>query len=96
MGSVLIINALSITQITVLTKKLDFKTKTKTSLLSAIISGIVGIGMAYTGFGVWALVAQVLSKQTIYTIGLWFSIVGGLTSASTKRTLNICGDSDRN
>lgn len=72
MGSVLIINALSITQITVLTKKLDFKTKTKTSLLSAIISGIVGIGMAYTGFGVWALVAQVLSKQTIYTIGLWF------------------------
>ena len=25
-----------------------------------------------------------------------FSIVGGLTSASTKRTLNICGDSDRN
>lgn len=70
-GLVLIINALSHTQQINLTKKIDFKTKTKASLISAIISGIVGIAMAYSGFGVWALVAQQLSKQTIYTIVLW-------------------------
>lgn len=28
--------------------------------------------MALTGFGVWALVGQLLSRQTIYTVCLWF------------------------
>lgn len=71
MGSILIINALSITQVTTLTKRLDFKTKTKASLISAVLSGVVGILMAYSGFGVWALVAQIISKQTLFTICLW-------------------------
>ncbi len=71
MGSVLFLNALSITQYTVLTKRLDFKTKTKASFLSAVGSGIIGIVMACAGFGVWALVAQQLSKQFLYTVCLW-------------------------
>lgn len=70
-GLVLFFNALSITQVTILTKRIDFKTKTKASLISAILSGIVGIEMAYTGFGVWALVGQMLSKQLLYTLCLW-------------------------
>lgn len=70
-GFVLLLNALSITQVTILTKRIDFKTKTKASLISSIFSGIVGIAMAYTGFGVWALVGQLLSKQLIYTLSLW-------------------------
>lgn len=70
-GLVLIINGLSLTQQTNLTKKIDFKTKTKASIVSAILSGVIGIVMAYTGFGVWALVAQLLSKQIVYTIALW-------------------------
>ena len=71
MGCVIIINALSITQITNLTKKIDFKTKTKASLISALLSGVIGIVMAYSGFGVWALVAQIVSKQALMTICLW-------------------------
>ena len=74
MGWILILQALSITQITILTKRIDFKTKTKASLLSAIISGIVGIVMAILGFGVWALVGQQLSRQLIYTICMWILI----------------------
>lgn len=70
-GLVLIINALSLTQQTNLTKKIDFKTKTKASIVSAVLSGIVGIAMAYMGYGVWALVAQQLSKQAVYTVALW-------------------------
>ena len=70
-GLLLFFNALSITQVTILTKRIDFKTKTKASLISAILSGIVGIAMAYTGFGVWALVGQMLSKQLLYTFCLW-------------------------
>ena len=70
-GLVLFCNALSITQVTILTKRIDFKTKTKASLFSAVISGVVGIAMAFGGFGVWALVAQQLARQFFYTAGLW-------------------------
>lgn len=42
MGLILIIQALSITQTTILTKQIDFKTKTKASLVSAVLSGFVG------------------------------------------------------
>lgn len=71
MGFILIIQALSLVQNTILTKKIDFKTKTKASVISAVISGIVGIGMALYGFGVWALVGQLLSRQVLYTLFLW-------------------------
>lgn len=71
MGTILIINALSITQVTVLTKQIDFKTKTKASIISAGVSGVVGISMAYAGFGVWSLVAQQVSRQILYTVCLW-------------------------
>lgn len=72
MGVVLIIQSLSQVQNTILTKLLDFKTKTKASFISALVSGVVGIGMAYSGFGVWSLVGQVLSRQLLYTVLLWF------------------------
>lgn len=71
MGLILIIQALSITQVTILTKRIDFKTKTKASLFSAICSGVIGIVMAFNGFGVWSLVSQQILKQTLYTIVLW-------------------------
>lgn len=71
MGLLLIFQALSITQVTSLIKKVDFKTKTKASFYSAIISGIIGIALAYCDFGVWALVVQLLSRQLLNTICLW-------------------------
>lgn len=71
MAVILIINALSITQNTVLIKKLDFKTKTKASLTAAVLSGVVGIAMAFLGFGVWALVGQQITRNLSNTICLW-------------------------
>ena len=71
MSVILIINALSIVQNAVLTKRIDFKTKTKASFISSILSGAIGIGMALYGFGVWALVGQQISRQAINTICLW-------------------------
>jgi len=71
MGLVLIIQALSIVQNTILTIKIDFKTKTKASLISSVISGVVGIGMAFMGYGVWSLVGQQLTRQLLYTACLW-------------------------
>lgn len=71
MGLMLIFQALSITQVTILTKRLDFKSKTYASLTAAVLSGIIGIVMAYYGFGVWALVGQKLSQSLCYSISLW-------------------------
>lgn len=71
MGLILIIQALSIVQNTILTRRIDFKTKTKATIISAISSGVIGISMAFAGFGVWSLVGQQLSRQIIYTGLLW-------------------------
>lgn len=70
-GLLLFLNAVSLVHTTILTKRIDFKTKTKASISSAVLSGALGIGMAYAGFGVWALVGQLLSRQLIYTLVLW-------------------------
>ena len=72
MGVILIFQALSIVQMTILSRNVDFKTKTKASVISAVSSGVIGIGMALYGFGVWSLVAQLLSRQLIYSVSLWF------------------------
>lgn len=71
MGLLLIFQALSIVQYTILSRRIDFKTKTKASVSSAIISGIIGIVMAFCGCGVWSLVGQQLSRQLFYSISLW-------------------------
>lgn len=39
-----------------------------------ILSGIVGVCMAYTGFGVWALVGQNLTMTLADTLILWFTV----------------------
>ncbi len=57
----LIINALAIVQKTILVKRVDFRTQTKVSLFSAILSGIIGISLASKSFGVWALCWQQIS-----------------------------------
>ena len=67
----LIIGALGMVQQTRLTKRIDFKTQTKITIAATALSGIVGIGMALTGFGVWALVAQQLISQIISTVLLY-------------------------
>ena len=72
MGSIVIINAFAIIQRTILVKKLDFKTQTKVSLISSIFSGVVGIGMALGGLGVWSLVGQQISRQFLNSAFLWF------------------------
>ena len=67
----IIIGALAMVQRTRLTKRIDFKSQTKITVISSITSGVVGIGMALTGFGVWALVGQNLTTLALSTIMLW-------------------------
>lgn len=67
----LVFNAFSLVQTSILAKKLDFKTQMKISMLAVTISGVIGIVMAYRGFGVWSLVAQMVSQSLFQSILLW-------------------------
>ena len=69
---ILIINALGIIPRTIFIINVDFKVQTKASLISSLVSGIVGISMALFGLGVWSLVGQQLSRQLLNTFFLWF------------------------
>ena len=53
-------------------KTMEFKRFFVATLYGTIISAIVGIGLAYAGFGVWALVAQYLTNSIIDTVALFF------------------------
>ena len=70
-GWVLIINAFAIIPRTILVRNINFKTQTKVSLIASLSSGIIGIGMALTGWGVWSLVGQQLTRQLFNTVFLW-------------------------
>ena len=51
---------------------LDFKSKAKVSVFAVIGSSIIGIYLAYNGFGVWALVAQMIASNSIKTLLLYY------------------------
>lgn len=61
----LIINSFIQIQITKLVIELNFKALAIRAVLSAFISGIVGILLAFYGFGVWALVFQSLISAIV-------------------------------
>lgn len=71
MGLCLIINAFSSIQYTVLSKRLEFEKKSKAAIVASFVSGIAGIWMAVAGYEVWALVAQQMVKELVYSILLW-------------------------
>lgn len=66
-----IINSLAVVQRALLSVNIDFKTQAKASFSAALISGCIGIGLAYSGYGVWALVVQQLLNLGINTGLLW-------------------------
>ncbi len=55
-------------------KKMLFKRFFFSTLIGTVGSAVVGIVMAYTGFGAWALVAQYLFNSTTDTVVLWFTV----------------------
>ena len=67
----LIISGIGLIQRTILTKKIDFKLQTKISLVSALLSGGIGIAMAMYGWGVWSLVWKTLSLNIFSVVLLW-------------------------
>ncbi len=74
LGLTLIIAGVRNIQNVYLAKTMRFRFSFWATLISTIISAIIGIGMAYGGYGVWALVGQQVSKQLLSAIVLWITV----------------------
>lgn len=67
----LILNSLIGVQTAKLTIDLNFKALAQRSVIASLLSGILGVILAYFGWGVWALVAQTLLCSLINLIFIW-------------------------
>ena len=70
-GLNLIISSFSVVQRAKLTIALNFKLQAVTSLIAVVISGVIGVYMAYVGYGVWAIAFQALLNNFLNTLLLW-------------------------
>ncbi len=70
-GLNLLFNSLCVVQQALLTVRIDFKTQAKISLTATVLSGVIGIVLAYKGYGVWALVVQMVSSASFRMVLLW-------------------------
>ena len=70
----MLIGSFSMVQSAHVSRKLEFKKYFFSSLSGQTLSGIVGVTMACTGFGVWALVTQSLIKRLTSTTVLYFIV----------------------
>lgn len=71
MSLVMIIGSFGIVQSAILTRNMNFKAQTKITLTASILSGAIGITMAYRGLGVWSLVGQQISAAFFRSVALW-------------------------
>ena len=84
-GINIIIGSLANVQRAILTINVDFRTQSLVSITGALLSGGIGIYLAYIGYGVWALVAQTLINGAVQSGLLWIL---------SKDKFKICFDED--
>lgn len=68
----MIITSFAIVQRTQLSKKIDFKSQAIVTIVSCVLRSIVGLTMAFTGFGVWAIVGQSITGAIVTTLLLCY------------------------
>ena len=66
------VNSLSVVQVAKLTVDINFKAQARATVCSVVLSGCVGIFMAYKGFGVWSLAWQTVFGAIFNCIILWY------------------------
>ena len=74
LGLMLVISGVRGIQQAYVSKHLMFKKFFYATLGGTICAAVIGIAMAYKGYGVWAIVAQHLSNAALGTIVLWFTV----------------------
>lgn len=70
----LILNAMNGVQDAVMARNFLFNLSFRTSLVQSISHGVIGISLAYMGYGVWALVFATLGASLLGTATRWYLI----------------------
>ncbi|MBL7858477.1 MAG: lipopolysaccharide biosynthesis protein [Cyclobacteriaceae bacterium] len=73
LGVIPFIGGLGIVQETIIQKDLTFNILAKMRLPAFIISGIIGLAMAWYGYGIWSLVIQAILEILFFNILLWLN-----------------------
>lgn len=74
LGLTIIVSGVRNVQQAYVSKTLQFKRFFFATLGGTLFSAVLGIAMAYMGYGVWALVAQQLTNVTVNTVILWLTV----------------------
>ncbi|MBP1910301.1 lipopolysaccharide biosynthesis protein [Methanolobus bombayensis] len=86
-GIVILINSFQIVQSAILSRNLNFKAQLKAAVPATFISGLFAVIMAYIGFGVWSLVAQMIISSLVLTVFLWSMNIWRPTFVFSKEAL---------
>ena len=68
---VFVIAAFDSIQLALMRREMNFRAIALRRLGAVAVGGIVGIGLAFAGFGAWALVAQTLASDVVAVAMLW-------------------------
>lgn len=74
MGLKFIFSAFNSVQTAYVQKKMMFRKLFLSTVGGSMVSSVVGIAMAFSGYGIWALVAQYMTNAVIHTVVLFFMI----------------------
>ena len=67
-----VISGLSILQQALFERKLQFRILARVEMTGVMVGAMVGVGSAFAGAGVWALVAQSISSTASISLLLWY------------------------
>lgn len=70
LGIAFIINSLSISQTARMTAEMQFRQMSVITIVAQLVTGLVGLVLAMTGWGVWALVFQQIASGAVRLIGM--------------------------
>src|SRR6266705_1085295 len=73
LGSSFIFNGAGVQHTALLERQMRFTALAAIDMISLVVSTAIGIGMAATGFGYWALVASAVTLPLVSTLCLWFA-----------------------
>ncbi|MBQ0071862.1 MAG: lipopolysaccharide biosynthesis protein [Spirochaetales bacterium] len=74
LGISIVFNGVKNVQFAYVSKHMQFKRFFFSTLLGTVFAAILGVWMAYHGYGVWALVLQQLLNTVVDTVVLWITV----------------------
>lgn len=74
LGLTLFFGAINSIQNAIIARNFLFRKLFISSLAAVLLSGAIGIAMAYAGYGVWALVGQQITSIVTLCIAMWFTL----------------------